>query len=613
MNRKLPFFILLLCASELFISCGRNGRSAAPETTTPDKIARDELFIANSATGAVLVFDSLSNGEASPRRVFGNNTGLNGPQIFVDTINNEIVAFNQYNDTITVYPRNAFGNAAPLRIISGSKTGLAAQRFSLAVDAVHNEIFLTGPKTIDVFERTAGGNVEPLRSITNSLANETIAVDATHNELFVSDIDSKTISIFSRAATGKATPMRVINYEFMGKIRSLFLDLSNDELWVGSDKAVFVFPRSANGEVAPLRVLSGDATELNAVEKITVDPFANETIVGSKNKIGFYARTANGNTPPLRTMATDSAEIALDLSHAELFLAHSHSISAYPRFAGNYETPLRILGSEIIDGLEGLAVDSAHREVFLTSYRNHAIVVYPMDADESTSPIRIISGNSTALSYPTKIAVDASKNEVYVFNNGYAYGYDYGMYITVYPRTAENNAAPLRTMAIDAPRALFDMAVDKVNNEIICLQFNQIYGSGGPTDYIDFYIDVIEATANGRIPPLRSKLIGNAASFNKVISVESAYDEVYLANGNYIIVYSRSGDKLREIAADNTFSVQGIAVDSARSEIFITNHYFRGDAINVYPRMASGKTVPLRSISRPLGLNYPGEIVFVKR
>lgn len=56
-------------------------------------------------------------------------------------------------------------------------------------------------------------------------------------------------------------------------------------------------------------------------------------------------------------------------------------------------SPLRSFGGDtnIIDKLYDLAVDPTHKEVYLASFDNSSIVVYPQDATESTMPSRILS------------------------------------------------------------------------------------------------------------------------------------------------------------------------------------------------------------------------------
>jgi len=90
---------------------------------------RHEIVVADgSPSDAILFFDQNANGNVAPVRVLqGANTGLSNPTgVFVDAINNELLVANWGNHTITVYPRGAVGNIKPTRVISPTKSRVAA-------------------------------------------------------------------------------------------------------------------------------------------------------------------------------------------------------------------------------------------------------------------------------------------------------------------------------------------------------------------------------------------------------------------------------------------------------------------------------------------------------
>lgn len=69
------------------------------------------------------VYAKDANGDVAPiRTISGSNTGIDGPNgIAVDSDDNVYVA-EYFTDSVTEYAKNAHGNVAPIRTISGSNT-----------------------------------------------------------------------------------------------------------------------------------------------------------------------------------------------------------------------------------------------------------------------------------------------------------------------------------------------------------------------------------------------------------------------------------------------------------------------------------------------------------
>ena len=203
-----------------------------------------ELFFTIQHLNKISVYRPNAEGREEPHRyIQGPNTKLVDPHgIFVDTVNDEIVVSNHHSShkietgvvaatlnfryllqssgryelsSVTVYSRTAEGDAAPLRTIQGSKTGLNLP-LGVAVDTERDVILVANDQTHAVlaFARTAQGNVEPLYTIEGP-------------------------------ATGLKNP------------GGLHLDVENDEIWVTNwgDHSVTIFPSDARGNVAPLRTI----------------------------------------------------------------------------------------------------------------------------------------------------------------------------------------------------------------------------------------------------------------------------------------------------------------------------------------------------------------------
>jgi DNA-binding beta-propeller fold protein YncE len=91
--------------------------------------------------------------------------------ITVDDEAKELAVANYGTDQILVFAKNASGDAAPLRVIGGSKTSIVGP-VAVGIDRKNDEMWVAnyGEHTAVVFDRTASGNVAPKRIIRNAPA-----------------------------------------------------------------------------------------------------------------------------------------------------------------------------------------------------------------------------------------------------------------------------------------------------------------------------------------------------------------------------------------------------------------------------------------------------------
>jgi hypothetical protein len=126
----------------------------------------DEFLVVNPFADAILTFRGGISGQESPVRIIqGPHAKIGGNRLDVDAIHNEI--FVPDDTRIRVYPREANGDVAPIRVIEGPDTQLSKAQ-SLAVDPVNNILVVGFNKTerdpdgaIVIFNRTDSGNVKP--------------------------------------------------------------------------------------------------------------------------------------------------------------------------------------------------------------------------------------------------------------------------------------------------------------------------------------------------------------------------------------------------------------------------------------------------------------------
>ena len=319
--------------------------------TGTNAVEAQELFVTNSSNNSVTIYPRTAFGSPGPiRTISGVSTGLNGPSgIAQDVVHGELFVANNFGVSVTVYPLGADGNVAPLRTI----TGLPFNPIQLAVDLVHDELFVVGAGTVRVYSRTATGNAVPLRTVLGPLTQlaqaSGIALDLIHDEMVIVNASNNAITTFPRTADGNAMPLRIIQGINTGLTfpTGVALDLVNDEIFAASQSssAVTVYPRPAIGNVSPLRTIQGNNTGLNLPAGLSLDLVDNELFVANTvggfglGSVNVYPRGASGNTFPSRTLFGQPTGLSVPqgvtltaippLSAAVLPLSRSHQINTF--------------------------------------------------------------------------------------------------------------------------------------------------------------------------------------------------------------------------------------------------------------------------------------------
>lgn len=117
--------------------------------------------------------------------------------------------------SITVYAKNASGDAAPVRAIEGARTGLNWPT-GIAVEPASGDIYVTNDTTnaVLVFAADAAGNVAPKRILQGQrtgLKNPTgLALDLKNRELWVANFGAHTATAYPLNAQGDVAPLRTI-------------------------------------------------------------------------------------------------------------------------------------------------------------------------------------------------------------------------------------------------------------------------------------------------------------------------------------------------------------------------------------------------------------------
>src|SRR5262245_40283865 len=282
--------------------------------------AQEEIFVTNSDTRTVTVYNRTANGDVAPLRMIGGPaTKLGIPYgIAVDSAHGEVFVANsashdsgaEADQSITVYGLGATGDITPLRVIAGPTTGLASPA-GIALDAARGEIIVANraSNSVTVYGRTASGDATPVRVLVgpdSALDNPwALALDTVNNELWVSNYFGG-INVYSRTASGDAKPLRTLN---AAGGPGFTVDPTRDEVVVGNFQSVDVYGRTATGSAAPVRSFDGLFVG-PGVYGVVVDPVNNEIVLADvKSAIAVFRRTATGPTSALRVITGDATQL----------------------------------------------------------------------------------------------------------------------------------------------------------------------------------------------------------------------------------------------------------------------------------------------------------------
>jgi hypothetical protein len=319
---------------------------------------------------------------------------------------------------------------------------------AVAVDHTHSEVVLTDENLFNlwVYDRTArtpvNGSTEPKRIIgglnTKIEFQCGLYIDPANGDIYAVNNDTiDTLVVFSRNAVGDVAPDRELHTPH-GTF-GIAVDEGTKELFltVQHDSAIVVFDKSAKGVEAPLRVLQGDHTGLADPHGMALD---------TKNNVLFV--TNHGSTHQVRLPAADQRK-------------RSGDIAGWP-----------LTRDDAVPGSGQILPPS--------------ITVYSKDVKGDAAPLRIIQGPKTQMDWPTAIAVDPDRNEIFVANDG-------GNSVLVFDAKANGDVAPLRVLK--GPRSLVSnptgVYLDKANNELWVASFGNHIAA------------VYSPTANGDVAPVR--------------------------------------------------------------------------------------------------------------
>lgn len=129
--------------------------------------------------------------------------------------------------------------------------------------------------------------------------------------------------------------------------------------------------------------------------------------------------------------------MAADGIRHEVFVIEGNSITAYGRASNGESESVRTISGDST----ALVADPRHDELFVVNNLGDSISVHAPTAKGNVPPLRTVSGDATGLDSVLAMTAEAVHDEILVINGDNR--------IMVFARSAEDNAAPLRSIVPD--------------------------------------------------------------------------------------------------------------------------------------------------------------------
>lgn len=332
---------------------------------------------------------------------------------------------------------------APLREIHDPYPSFS----SIAVDVKHDEIVLTDENLFQVLVYDRRTNTparatmsEPRRVIGGAKTKIefqcALYIDPANGDIYAVNNDTvDTLAIFSRNAKGNVAPDREIHTPHGTFGIAVNEDRKELYLTVQHSNAIVVYDKMAKGDDQPLRLIQGNATRLADPHGIALD---------RKNKLLFV--TNHGSLREFRTGADGKSTIPTRRNIPGSGHVVPSSINVYSMDAKGDAAPTRVITGRNtqMDWPTGLAVDEERGELYVANDMGDSVLVFRTDAEGDAAPVRVLRGPNTGMKNPTGVMVDSKNGELLVANFGNHSG-------AVYKLPAGGDTAPLRKIRSGPP------------------------------------------------------------------------------------------------------------------------------------------------------------------
>jgi DNA-binding beta-propeller fold protein YncE len=253
-----------------------------------------------------------------------------------------------------------------------------------------------------------------------------------------------TLVIFSNEQVGNVAPHREIHTPH-GTF-GITVDEAAQEVFltVQHDSAIVVYRKGASGEEPPLRLVQGERTGLADPHGIAFD--AKRGLLFVTNHGSVHATSpelADSAGPRGRGGRTKQVNWPLDRNAAVPGSGRTlpPSITVYAKNASGDAAPVRVIQGPRtgLNWPTGIAVDPDRGDVYVANDTTNAILVFDAEASGDVAPRRVLRGPKTGMRNPTGLALDFQHQELWVANFG-------NHTATAYRMAAQGDVAPLRTI-----------------------------------------------------------------------------------------------------------------------------------------------------------------------
>jgi DNA-binding beta-propeller fold protein YncE len=495
----------------------------------------------------------------------------------------------------------------PTRKVQDKYAGFAA----VAVDPQRNEVVLTDENQfrVMVYDRLENTPADaemstPKRTLQgNSTMIEFesgVHIDPATGDVTAPNNDTvDTLVVFAHGSEGNTAPKRALKTPH-GTF-GIAVDDQRQEMFLTTqhDATVVVFRKEADKDEAPLRLLQGDDTGIADPHGIAIDPVKQVFYVanyGSKAFRRLDREVRTGVPGGGKGREKENWPLGRELAIPGSGFNAGPSITIHAITAKGNDKPLHVIkGPKTqLNWPTGLAFDPVRRELFVANDMGPSILVFDADAQGNVAPKRVLTGAKTKLANPTSVAIDTKNHELWVANFG-------GHSATVYPIDANGDTAPLRiirgapesapSLMIGNPGAL---TYDSMRDQILV-----------PNCVAHPQIAVFDRLANGNAPRARA-IEGQNTLLGRTmhgVDYDEVHDEIFVPQqfGQAILVFrgAAKGEEhpVRVIQGSKTMltALDRLAVDAVNNEVYVPE----GDRVLVFDSRADGNVAPKRVLGGP--------------
>jgi DNA-binding beta-propeller fold protein YncE len=356
--------------------------------------------------------------------------------------------------------REAAAKRQPVRVM---KDRYAAYS-TVAVDPIRNEVVMADENLFSVLAYNRTENTprsatmsEPKRIISGLKAEIEFScglyIDPANGDVYVVNNDTlNTLAIFSHDQKGDVAPVRTIDPPHTTFGIAVHEPSKELYLTIQDDAAVVVYNKYATKKEVPLRTLQGPKTRLADPHGIALDDKRDLLFVSNWGTVNEHRDPKDGK-PRVGTLGkgtgVETWPIGRDYGVIGSGEIRPPSIAIFHRTDTGDTAPLRIIeGPKTqMNWPTALAVDPEKGELFVANDTSHSVLVFRVDQEGDVAPVRVIKGPKTLLHNPTGLTVDLKNRELWVasFGNHTA---------TVFPLDANGDVAPkrvIRSAPLDTP------------------------------------------------------------------------------------------------------------------------------------------------------------------